>query len=77
MLVRRLAASSGHQQFSDEVAGATLLKHLGAREQDKDRASFSVKLEFSGTPRTAILQDGFITKLYLDVRHVYGGTLVA
>ena len=50
MLVRRLAASSGHQPFSDEVAGATLLKHLGAREQDKHRASFSVKLEFFRHP---------------------------
>ena len=50
MLVRRLAASSGHQQLSDEVAGATLLKHLGAREQDKNRASFSVKLEFFRHP---------------------------
>jgi hypothetical protein len=45
MLVRRLATSSGRQQFSDEVAGATLLKHLGARERDKNRESFSVKVE--------------------------------
>jgi hypothetical protein len=58
---------------ADEVAGATLLKHLGARERDKDRASFSVKLEAFRRPENGHSSEWIYNKtIFKDKTFLWG-----